>query len=96
MGRLLGYCGTCFQIVLGGKLDQISLNTELKVPAILNFGDDDAAISLEAIDQVRSHWPQAEIVIHSGAGHGFAHPGAPLFAVDAYQTSLSKLLQLTL
>ena len=82
--------------VHGGRLDQISAQQNLTVPASLHFGDQDSAIPLEKINSVQKHWPQAEVVIHPNAQHGFAHPGSPFFVEDAYQKSLQKIVQLAL
>ena len=80
--------------VHGGRLNAISTQGELTVPAILHFGDQDHAISLADIDQVRHNWPTAKIVVHPQAQHGFAHPGAPAFIESAYQNHLEDLLTL--
>lgn len=81
--------------VHGGRLDSVSAQHSLSVPASLHFGDRDAAIPLEKIEATRAHWPQAEIMIHPESSHGFAHPGAPAFVPEAYQQSFERLLQLS-
>ena len=81
--------------VHGGRLDQVSAQHALSVPAALHFGDQDSAIPLEKVEELRSHWPEAEVFIHEGAAHGFAHPNAPAFVPEAYQASFERLLRLT-
>ena len=81
--------------VHGGRLDSVSAQHSLSVPASLHFGDRDAAIPLEKIEATRTHWPQAKIVIHPNSSHGFAHPGAPAFVPEAYKRSFESLLQLS-
>ena len=78
--------------VHGGRLDQISTKGPLKIPATLHFGDQDSAIPMSKVNQVHSNWPNAEIVIHQGAGHGFAHPGSPNFIEAAYHSNLNWML----
>ena len=82
--------------VHGGKLDSVSDQHALTVPASLHFGDQDTAIPMDKVETVRSNWPHAEIVLHSGAAHGFAHPGAPAFVAEAHQESFERLLELSL
>ena len=82
--------------VHGGRLESVSAQHPLTVPASLHFGDQDSAIPLGHVEDVRSHWPQAEIVIHQGASHGFAHPGSPAFMSEAYHQSFERLVQLSL
>ena len=82
--------------VHGGRLDSVCAQHALSIPASLHFGDQDAAIPLAVIEKIRSCWPEAEIVMHSGAAHGFAHPGAPAFVIEAYQRSFESLLKLSL
>ena len=82
--------------VHGGRLESLSAQHPLTGPASLHFGDQDSAIPLSHVEQVRSNWPQAEVIIHRGASHGFAHPGSPAFMPDAYHQSFERLVQLSL
>ena len=54
----------------GGGIGGVVANAP-KVPIMLHFGEQDHAIPLTEVDQVRSAWPNAVVHVYQGAEHGF-------------------------
>ncbi|HTO59796.1 MAG TPA: dienelactone hydrolase family protein [Bradyrhizobium sp.] len=63
-----------------------------KVPTLLHFGESDALIPLEAIDQFRSHRPDVSAFTYPGAAHGFDCEDSESFHEDAAQKALERTL----
>lgn len=42
-----------------------------KVPVLLHFGDQDASIPMDAVEEVRAAQPDLPLHVYEGAGHGF-------------------------
>ena len=78
--------------VHGGRLDDISEKGILKIPATLHLASEDEAIPMSKVNQVHLNWPGAEIHIHQGAAHGFAHPDSPSFVEATCNTSFKSIL----
>jgi carboxymethylenebutenolidase len=63
-----------------------------KVPTLLHFGENDALIPLEQIDQFRSHRPDVSAFTYPGAAHGFDSEEGEGFQADAAQKALERTL----
>jgi carboxymethylenebutenolidase len=82
---LVGYCwggslawlaatrGTgvaCTVSYYGGQVPLFKDETP-KVPVLLHFGDQDASIPMDAVEEVRAVHPDLPLHVYEGAGHGF-------------------------
>ena len=54
----------------GGAIAEF-IDEDPKVPVMLHFGADDQAIPLTIAEEVRERYPQVEVFVYEGAGHGF-------------------------
>ena len=67
--HLSGWVNACSSYY-GGGIGGVVANAP-KVAIMLHFGENDHAIPLTEVDQVRSAWPNAIVHVYQGAEHGF-------------------------
>ncbi len=66
----------------------------IKVPLSLHFGDDDVAIPVQDVATLREAFKDhdnVDIVLHSGAQHGFGDPGSDGFNPEVYKKTLAAV-----
>ena len=55
----------------GSGIARSLLDRHPRVPLLLQYGEADGGIPLSDVDAVRAAWPEVEVIVHDGAGHGF-------------------------
>lgn len=68
------------------------LDTAPKVPMMLHFGAEDDHIPIETLSTITETYPEVEMFIYDGAGHGFNCSDRPSFALEASVAALARTL----
>ena len=95
LAAILGQRGVVDSVhtVHGSGIERVAPKAPLPCPLTFHTGSADSTIPPEAIEAISAAWPHAEITMHDGAHHGFAHPGSPAFVSFAYEASVQTLLR---
>jgi carboxymethylenebutenolidase len=76
-----------------GRLINTLLSLAPRVPTILHYGADDAAIPMSMVDEVRAALPDVPIHLYE-AGHGFCREGSADFNAPARDLAMVRTLAL--
>jgi len=79
----------------GSGIARSLLDRRPNVPLLLHYGELDHGIPLTDVDEVRVAWPEVEVMVHAGAGHGFncdqRESFSPEASADAWTATLEFL-----
>ncbi len=76
----------------GGAIAEF-IDEDPKVPVMLHFGADDQAIPLTIAEEVQRRYPEVEVYVYEGAGHGFNCDARESYAPDAAELARERTLQ---
>tara|TARA_B100002049_G_scaffold48107_1_gene33677 strand:- start:283 stop:972 length:690 start_codon:yes stop_codon:yes gene_type:complete len=62
------------------------------VPLMLHFGADDAGIPLENVQTIAERWPEINVHVYDGAGHGFNCDARASYEADSASVALERTL----
>ena len=82
----------------GSGIARSLLDRHPRVPLLLQYGEADGGIPLSDVDAVRAAWPEVEVIVHDGAGHGFncdqRDSFSPAASASAWKSTLAFLNRL--
>jgi carboxymethylenebutenolidase len=78
----------------GSGIARSLLDRRPNVPLLLQYGELDHGIPLADVDEVGAAWPDVEIVVHAGAGHGFNCDQRDSFSPEASADAWTATLEL--
>ena len=59
---------------------------------MLHFGADDAGIPLENVQTIAERWPEINVHVYDGAGHGFNCDARASYEADSASVALERTL----
>jgi carboxymethylenebutenolidase len=69
------------------------LDEKPRVPVMLHFGSEDAGIPLESVRTIAERWPEIDVHVYEGAGHGFNCDARGSYEADSAAVALERTLK---
>jgi carboxymethylenebutenolidase len=68
------------------------LDEKPRVPVMLHFGSEDSGIPLESVRTIAERWPEIDVHVYEGAGHGFNCDARGSYEADSAAVALERTL----
>ena len=69
------------------------LDEKPRVPVMLHFGSEDSGIPLESVRTIAERWPEIDVHVYEGAGHGFNCDARGSYEADSAAVALERTLK---
>ena len=83
----------CAVSYYGGMIADNYLDLKIQIPIMYHFGENDHAISMDAVDSIRDSYKDALVHIYEGAGHGFNCEMRADYHKDSANLALERTLE---